>query len=458
MKTKLLFASLLVSGIMNAQDIDLQLYRGGFSSPVDIAHDPEGHMYVVEQGGIIKQIADSDGDDDPEVNTFLNITSLVNQNDNEGGLLGLTFHPQYETNGYFYVDYTNTDGNTVIARYSVDDTNPNAADPNSALILLTVDQPFSNHNGGCLKFGPDGYLYIGMGDGGSGGDPGNRAQNINTLLGKMLRIDVDNGTPYSSPAGNPYIGVNGADEIWAIGLRNPWKFSFHRTTGDLWIADVGQEVREEINHVTSGQAGLNYGWRCYEGLAQYDMSECAGITGLTMPIAQYTHNSTAGCSITGGFVYTGTEFPSLEGYYFFADFCNNKIGTLDSNNVITWSDAFPNNFFSSFGEGNDGSLYVAGISSGNIYKIIGTSGAGTDSFAGGSFSVYPNPAGDEVFVSLKNTAATTLSIFDIRGKLLLQQNITEGESRIDTSVLSSGMYMMELESSGAVKHHKLVVR
>ncbi len=459
MKTKLLLASLLFSGFMTAQEIGLELYADGFDSPTDIAHDHDGRMYIVEQGGLIKLLADNDGDDDPDMNTFLNVSSLVDTGSNEGGLLGLAFHPNYETNGYFYINYTNTAGNTVIARYTVSDTDDDAADASSATILLTVDQPFSNHNGGCIKFGPDGYLYIGMGDGGSGGDPGNRAQNINTLLGKMLRIDVDGGSPYASPAGNPYVGTAGADEIWAIGLRNPWKFSFNRTTGDLWIADVGQEAREEINHVVSTLPGLNYGWRCYEGLAEYDMSQCAGITALSMPVAQYTHNGTGGCSVTGGYVYTGTEFPNLQGKYIFADYCNNKIGLLDSSNAITWSTAFAGNFFATFGEGPNGEIYVAGRSSGNVYKVIDASAAGTGNFAGGSFAVYPNPAGNEVFVKLSAIAfPTSVSIFDVRGKLLLQQDAPEGESRIDTSALGSGMYLMKLESAGVVKHHKLVVR
>ncbi|MCW4470337.1 PQQ-dependent sugar dehydrogenase [Flavobacterium sp. MFBS3-15] len=458
MKLNLLFAALALSGSLAAQDIDLELYRTGFEAPTDIAFDPDGRMYIVEQGGYIRLMADNDGDDDPDLNTFLNISGLVDTESNEGGLLGLAFHPDYETNGYFYLNYTNTSGNTVIARYSVS-SSENQADAGSASIVLTVDQPYANHNGGCLKFGPDGYLYIGMGDGGSGGDPQNRAQNINTLLGKMLRIDVDNGMPYSSPAGNPYLGVAGADEIWAIGLRNPWKFSFNRINGELWIADVGQEVREEINSAAQGAAGLNYGWRCYEGLAEYDMSECSGITGFTQPVAQYTHNGTGGCSITGGYVYTGSEFPLLLGKYVFADFCNNRIGVLDSSNTITWSTTFGGNNFTTFGESPDGDLYVAGRTSGTVYKIIDASAAGRESFAGGSFAVYPNPAADLVFVELNDIDnPVAMSILDIRGKVVLEQDLAPGESRIDTASLGTGMYLMRLESSGMVKHHKLVVK
>lgn len=459
MRTKLLFFSLLFSGFLNAQVVNLELYMGGFTQPVDIAHANDDRMFVVEQGGRIKVINDNEGE--LVSSTFLNISSLISTG-SERGLLGVAFHPNYMDNGYFFVNYTNTDGDTVIARYSVSETDANAADPDSAMILMTIEQPFSNHNGGCIKFGPeDGYLYIGMGDGGDGGDPGNRAQNINLLLGKMLRIDVDNGAPYSIPVGNPYIGVDGADEIWAIGLRNPWKFSFDREDGSLWIADVGQEQREEINHVAATEAGVNYGWRCYEGLEEYNMTQCGGITGFTMPAKQYLHSESVPnhCSITGGYVYSGSSYPNLQGKYVFADYCSNKIGVLDTQGDITWTDVLPgNNFFTTFGEDQNGELYVAGRSTGNVYKIVDTT-AGTSDFAGGTYTVYPNPADNEVFVELKNVAApASVSIFDIRGKLLVQQNVEENASRIDTSALGSGMYLMRLESSGTVRHHKLVIQ
>jgi len=459
MKTKLFFASLLFSGFMNAQDIDLELYAQGLNNPVDIAFANDDRMFVVEQGGLIKMVVHVE--QETNISTFLNISSLVDTGANEGGLLGLAFHPEFETNGYFFVNYTNTAGNTVIARYSLNATDPNLAEPTSAVILLTIDQPFSNHNGGCLRFGPDGYLYIGMGDGGSGGDPGNRSQNINTLLGKMLRIDVDNGNPnYSIPADNPYVGIDGSDEIWSIGLRNPWKFSFNRINGDLWIGDVGQGEREEINKVPSTASGLNYGWRCYEGTLEFDMSQCNGITGFTVPFADYSSGSGSGnCSVTGGYEYTGTTFPNLQGKYIFADYCSDKIGILDEAGDITFTEAFDGNNFTTFGEDINGELFVAGINSGNIYRIIDNAPAGTDSFAGGSYKIYPNPVGEEVFVEFSDIVSpTAISILDIHGKLLLQQNIAEGRSRIDTSGLGSGIYLMKMESSGAVKHHKLMVR
>jgi glucose/arabinose dehydrogenase len=458
MRTRLFFASLLFTGLLNAQEIDLELYAGGFDSPVDIAHDYGNRMFVAEQGGKIIEVANIEG----EVieTTFLNISSLVDSGVNEGGLLGLAFHPNYEVNGFFYINYTNPAGNTVIARYTRSTIDENVADPDSAMILMTIEQPYANHNGGCLRFGPDGNLYIGTGDGGSGGDPQNRAQNINSLLGKILRISVDGAAPYSIPDGNPYIDIDGADEIWAIGMRNPWKFSFNKDNGDLWIADVGQEEREEINKVPSTLAGINYGWRCYEGLSPFNMSQCDGITGFTAPVAEYSSGSTTNnCSITGGYLYTGSTYPNMAGKYLFADFCSNKIGILDSADNITWTSAFAGTNFSTFGEDNEGELFIAGISNGNVYRIIDNSVAGTQTFAGGTYTVYPNPADDEVFVEFKNIMApASVSILDIQGKLLVKQDIAEGASRIDTSSLGSGIYMVKMESSGAVKHHKLVIR
>jgi len=456
MKTKLFLMSLLCSGFMNAQEIELQEYANGFTNPVDIAFAEDDRMFVVEQGGLIKMVVHVE--EENTITTFLNVSTLISTS-SERGLLGMAFHPDFETNGYFFINYTNTSGNTVIARYTTSATDPNVAEPTSAVILMTITQPYSNHNGGCLHFGPDGYLYIGMGDGGSSGDPENRAQNINTNLGKMLRINVDSGTPYSIPDGNPYATTDGNDEIWAIGLRNPWKFSFNRTTGDLWIADVGQGQREEINHVLSTTAGINYGWKCYEGFNEYAMSDCTGISGFTAPVADYINGSTPRCSITGGYVYTGTLFPNLQGKYLFADYCSNEIGILDSSNTITWTEPFDGNNFTTFGEDNTGELYVAGRSSGTVYRILDASTNSAGEFLGDAYTVYPNPADNEVFVALKNTGSrASATIYDIRGKLLVQQEITAQSSRIDTSALGSGIYVMKVESPEGSRSHKLVVR
>jgi len=269
---------------------------------------------------------------------FLDIDPIVNSSGSEQGLLGLAFHPDYNTNGYFYVNYTdNTGGDTVIARYSVSAGNPNVADPASALKLVEIDQPFSNHNGGQLQFGPDGYLYIGMGDGGSGGDPFNNGQNPMALLGKMLRIDVDGGgnppdcgggaANYTIPADNPFVDGPGGtcDEIWHMGLRNPWRFTFDRLTGDLFIGDVGQDSWEEVDRQPAASAGgENWGWRCYEGKHPYNTQGCGPLNSYDRPILEYSH--AVGCSITGGYVYRGPAMPGLgQGMYVYADYCSGRV-------------------------------------------------------------------------------------------------------------------------------------
>ena len=320
MKTILLFSLTMMSFFGQSQTITLQSFATGFDSPVEITNAGDSRLFVVQKGGLIR-ILNSNG----SINTtpFLNLSTLISS-DGERGLLGLAFHPNYAANGYFFVNYTNTSGNTVIARYSVNSGNPDIANI-TGTILMTISQPYTNHNGGSIKFGADGYLYIGMGDGGSGGDPGNRAQNINENLGKMLRIDVNSTISpfYTSPATNPYVGVAGNDEIWAIGLRNPWKFSFNRLNGDLWIADVGQGAIEEINKIVNPlpNTGINFGWRCYEGNSTYNTSGCAPSSTMTFPFAQYARSGGA-CSVTGGYFYTGSTYPNFQNKYFFTDYCD----------------------------------------------------------------------------------------------------------------------------------------
>lgn len=450
MKTKLLLFALLFSGIGFTQTIDLEIFAPGFSDPVEIVNAGDSRLFVVEQGGRIKVL-----NPDKTVNqtVFLDISGLITFG-GEQGLLGLAFHPDYATNGYFYINYVNTDGNTVIARYTRSAGNQNTADPATALIMLTVEQPFDNHNGGCLRFGPDSYLYIAMGDGGSGGDPGNRAQNKNVLLGKLLRLNVDAAAPYI-PTTNPFVGIDGADEIWAYGLRNPWKFSFNRMNNDLWIADVGQGVWEEINKMSSTASGVNYGWKCYEGNAVFDTSQCSLVEMYTMPVAQYANQDSPRCSITGGYVYTGIDYPNMLNKYFFADFCTGEIGMLSSDNTLTWKGDFEDGI-TTFGEDLNGELYLA---TGNtIYKIIDTSIAATENFDTSHFSVYPNPAKDEVFIDLKNISSTGIaSIFDITGKQLVQQSMQTNSTRIDTSMLQNGIYLLTIETSGSKFSSKLVI-
>ena len=316
--------------------VQLQLVAAGLTRPVDLTAPPgdRGRLFIIEKPGRIRIVTVAGGVYSLLPTPFLDITGLVGSSGNEQGLPGLAFHPSYASNGYFYVNYTNISSNSVLARYSVSALDPNLANPASAQVLLTVPQPFSNHNGGQVQFGPDGYLYTGLGDGGSGGDPQDRAQNPATLLGKMLRLDVDGAAPYAIPPSNPFAGRGGPlDEIWALGLRNPWRFSFDRLTGAMWIGDVGQSAWEEINLEPAGDpGGRNWGWRCKEGFATYDTTgNCPpDLSVLDDPVHVYGRSD--GCSITGGYVYRGSPNSSFFGRYLFGDYCRaNQVRTLHHN-------------------------------------------------------------------------------------------------------------------------------
>lgn len=457
MKTILLFSFMSISIFGLSQTISLQSFATGFSSPVEITNAGDSRLFVVQKGGLIR-ILNANG----TVNTtpFLNLSTLISS-DGERGLLGLAFHPNYTTNGYFFVNYTNTSGNTVIARYSVNSGNPDIANT-TGTILMTISQPFSNHNGGSIKFGSDGYLYIGMGDGGSAGDPGNRAQNINENLGKMLRIDVNSTVSpfYTSPTTNPYVGVAGNDEIWAIGLRNPWKFSFNRLNGDLWIADVGQNAVEEINKIVNPlpNTGINFGWRCYEGNSTYNTTGCAPSSTMTFPFAQYARSGGA-CSVTGGYFYTGSTYPNFQNKYFFTDYCDDKIRMVNSAGVITTTASFSGNNFVTFGEDVNGELYIAGISSGTIYKIIDSSLSSSD-FENSGFSLYPNPAKESFTIkSSTSNLATKIDVIDLTGKLLFTKELSANpENTITTTVLSKGIYLLSVETTNGTNYTtKLII-
>jgi len=356
-----------------------ELVVSGLARPVQVVAAPNDYdrIFIVEQRsgstGRIKIFNLDTGtlNSTPFLSVSVNTSS-------EQGLLGLAFHPNYENNGYFYINYT-ASGGTYIKRYTVS-SNPDIADSSSAYTIMNISQPYSNHNGGWLGFGPDGYLYIGTGDGGSGGDPGNRAQDItNQKLGKMLRIDVDGGSPYAIPSDNPFVGVTGDDEIWAYGLRNPWRCNFDRATGDLWIGDVGQNAYEEITfQPASSNGGENYGWRCYEGNHSYNTSGCDSSGTMVFPIWEYSHSS--GCSVTGGAIYRGSAIPSLQGTYFFADYCTSKIWSLryDGSNVSDYQDRTseldPSGSTSissivGFGEDAAGEIYICELN-GEIFKIV----------------------------------------------------------------------------------------
>ncbi len=457
MNLKLLGLALLVHTFAIAQVVQINLLASGFNSPVDIANAGDSRLFVVQQGGEIR-ILNADGTINPT--SFLSLTTSTISTGGERGLLGLAFHPNYNTNGFFYLNYTRAnDGATVIARYTVSATNPNVANASSGTVLMTIPQPFSNHNGGTIKFGPDGYLYIGMGDGGSGGDPGNRAQNINENLGKLLRIDVDGDAPYSIPPTNPYLGVAGNDEIWAIGLRNPWKFSFDAAEGTIWIADVGQNQFEEMNVAPASSAGLNYGWRCYEANQVYIACSASGVS-YTSPIAQYDHN-TGGCSITGGYAYSGTMYPNFAGKYFFADYCMGRIGMVTkTTGAITYSATFPGNYnFTTFGEDSNGELYVAAQSGGRIFKITDSS-LSLDGERISNVQIYPNPASSSLTVDIgKAMLPAQVTIFDLSGKKLLSTTINSAVANINISELQSGLYILEtVDSINNLASLKLAVK
>lgn len=342
------------------ETINLELIpvAGGFTKPTYLTHagDGTGRLFVVEQAGRILVLKDGAVNPTP----FLDIVSIVGSDANEQGLLSVAFHPNFPTDNRFFVNYTNRQGDTVIASYRLSG-NPDVADPNSAKILMTIGQPYANHNGGQVAFGPDGYLYIGMGDGGAANDPENRAQDLGVLLGKILRIDIDNGDPYGVPDTNPFVDNSEArPEIWSYGWRNPWRFSFDTATNDLYVADVGQNQYEEIHVQWAGVGGQNYGWRLMEGFHCHIPNECdpAG-QNLVLPVAEYDHSM--GCSVTGGYVYRGAQFPALEGIYFYGDYCSGLIWGLRYQGNDNWANAqllSSQQTISSFGQDEAGEVYL----------------------------------------------------------------------------------------------------
>lgn len=364
---------------LRAQTISLEPVVSGLKSPIGVYHtkDGSGRLFILEQGGYVRIWSGKQLLTTP----FLDIDALTNGG-GEQGLLGISFHPNYKTNGYFFINYTDLSGNTVVARYSVSTSNPNVANPSSATTILTVAQPFSNHNGGQIHFGPDGYLYISMGDGGSAGDPGHRAQNLTTLLGKMLRIDVDRGLPYTIPATNPFVSNTNPlvkKEIWAYGLRNAWGFSFDRGTGDLIMGDVGQYAWEEIDFQSrSSTGGENYGWRKMEGNHCFNPSTSCNDGTLTLPVIEYSH-AAGNCSVTGGYRYRGSRGTNLTGVYFYADLCSGRIwgakpsgATWATNQLLDTALTI-----SAFGEDEAGEIYVVDLDAANgaLYRIRSTGDA-----------------------------------------------------------------------------------
>jgi glucose/arabinose dehydrogenase len=418
------------------------------------------------------------------------LTTDVLASDTEQGLLGLAFAPDYATTGRFYVDYTDAGGTTRIVRYQVS-PDSNVADP-TGTVILSVAQPYTNHNGGWIGFGPDGFLYIAMGDGGSGGDPEDRAQNLNMLLGKILRIDVS-GSGYTIPPGNPYAGATaGLDEIWCFGLRNPWRDSFDRQTGDFVIADVGQAQREEIDFAPAGTgAGANYGWRCFEGTLPYTTSTttpCGSCSNpacpFVLPSAEYDHSGSR-CSITGGYVYRGSAIPNLQGSYFYADYCTGQIwsgrfqgGALTgiterTADLVPAGGQYTIAHVTSFGEDARGELYICD-SDGEVYRIVTE-----DSIVGAEGGapparvllkvVGPLPFRSDLTleVDLPAPAEATVEVYDVTGRKVrtLHQGLLPAgrnglawDGRLDGGgTAPSGVYWLRLQAAGVVQSARTVL-
>ena len=343
----------------------------GIHRPIDFVEIPDdsNRFLIVEQRGIIQLMVDGELQPTP----FLNLQDRVYFPDGytEQGLLGLALDPNFVENGRFYVNYTskNPRGMTKVSRFELSPDNPNAGDPSSESIIITVAQPYANHNGGMLDFGPDGYLYISFGDGGSADDPQGHGQNLRTLLGTIARVDVTSASPYLIPDDNPFVeGTQALPEIWAYGLRNVWRFSFDIQTGDLYLADVGQNEYEEVNfQPTDSPGGENYGWNVFEA---DEVFRAPAIDNTVMPVASYSHSQ--GCSISGGYVYRGESLPELDGYYLYGDFCNGQVWWLVRDDDGNWhSDIlFDTDMeISGFGQDTDGEVYILDHR-GGIYKIV----------------------------------------------------------------------------------------
>ncbi len=369
-------ALLLAAPSLAQRPLDRELVASGLGSPLYVVNAPEDRerLFVVDQNGNIYIVKNGVKLSTP----FLNLTAQTNGG-GERGLLGLAFHPDYQQNGWFFVNYTNNSGDTRVDRFTVS-ANPDIANAGSQVNIFSLAQPYSNHNGGCIQFGPDGYLYIATGDGGSAGDPGNRAQNRTNLHGKMLRLDVDNGLPYTIPPTNPFVSDPGtSDEIWALGLRNPWRFNFDPVTGDMYIADVGQNRNEYIHLEAGGSAGgLNYGWRIIEGNDCYNPSSGCNTAGLEFPIYEYGHSffPVFRCSIIGSEVYRGRSLATMDGRYFFSDNCSRELWSFRYNPATGAAVQFTDHTAEtgvqgtpkSLGRDLDGELYLCDGNS--VYRII----------------------------------------------------------------------------------------
>ncbi len=458
---------LLHVSLIHAQ-VTLEPFASGFNHPVDLenAGDGSSRLFVVEQAGRILVIGQ---DGTVESQPFLDIRSKVDDEEGEEGLLGLAFHPDYSSNGFFFVYYTRTDGirESVLERYQVDAMNPNQADGSSGHEVLTFVQPQGNHNGGDLNFGPEGNLYIGTGDGGSGNDPGERSQNLTLPLGKLLRINVDE-LPYTIPPDNPYHDASGdtVQAIWATGLRNPWRFSFDEQF-NLWIADVGQRDREEINFVTmeGNVPGLNYGWDCREGDIACPGCNNDNCEGLTFVEPVYWYGPGPGLSVTGGYVMETAQYPSYSGQYVFADYVQNEIRILDLDSTSggTITEILPARNISTFGKDEDGYIYAVSLS-GTIFRLEDASSL-TDANQVElneelHFTMIPNPTSSQVLIEASMNSIKLVDIINIKGTLLHRQYIQPSKGDpilINTASFDRGLVLVRLQNQTSSRTQKLLL-
>ena len=468
-----IFIILFASSTSNAQtSIENAFPNITFLRPVDIQHsgDNTNRLFIVSQVGKIEVIENNISA--LKSIEFLNITSKVEYG-GEKGLLGLAFHPNFSSNGYFYVNYTiDSPLRTIISRFNISATDINKADLLSEEILLEIAQPFSNHNGGQIAFGPDGYLYISLGDGGSGGDPGNRSQNLSSLLGKILRIDVNNNdmqNNYSTPSDNPFINnPDAAPEIYAYGLRNVWRFSFDGE-GRLWAADVGQNTWEEISLI---EKGGNYGWRIMEGNHCYNPASNCDQSGLILPVWEYDHSQSGGYSITGGYVYEGQSVPGLLNKYVYGDYATGNIWAYDhidkSNSYLLTH----NGPVSTFGVDENRDLYFADYNSGKIFKFIDDNINSVTQTGNYNFNLaqnYPNPFNPTTTIaytipySVKSeNAKVKIVVFDILGKevaTLVNEQKAGGSYKVEFNAvnLPAGLYLYTISIGRNTKTNKMIL-
>lgn len=455
MKKLLLKNLLLLSAITvsYAQNIDLETFANGFDFPVDIQNAGDNRLFIVEKSGIIKIL---NSDKQTQNSPFLDITNQVLENRTEQGLLGLAFDPNYDTNGYFYINYTRPktgapNGETVISRFSRLDTN--TADPNSETVIFSFEQDEWNHNGGGIAFGPDGMLYVASGDGGGGNDAFDHGQDINTPLAAILRFDTTKAD--FKPADNPFIGQAGNDFIWHYGLRNPWRFSFDSVSGSLWIADVGDNDNlksEEVNRVNATDSDLNFGWPCYEANNLNPNSskanQCNG-KDLTFPVNSYDRQN-GRCSVTGGYVYRGSDYPNLAGKYVYADYCSGEIFTLENDGTGFTATSFSDNFgLTTFGESNTKELFVA-KRNGTIYQVVDKDQTlSVNEFDKLDISISQNSNLSQLSINgLKETTLKDVSLISITGQnaLNLLKNKVSNQT-YNVKNISPGVYILLIETA-----------